>query len=65
MERELSLTINLDNDGFSVILYDHQSGYSTEIPGIIYDPGEHHEFDAAIGAEICDWVSMMADELNE
>lgn len=65
-ERHLDVTVRLlDNGEFEVDLYEGETGDCIQIPGQHYGYGEHPEFDAAIGEEICGWVSIMAEEEEE
>lgn len=61
-ERRFDMTLRVFEDGsFEVGLYENQSGDCVQIPGTIYEYGNHPEFNDAIGEEICSWVSLVVD----
>ena len=62
MERNLELTIRMDNDHVEIDVYEPESGECSQIDApLSFD--EHPEFDAAVGNEIYSWLSLWADEL--
>ena len=62
MEKNLELTIRMDNDHVEIDIYEPESGECSQIDApLSFD--EHPEFDKNIGDEIYSWLSLWADEL--
>jgi len=62
MEKNLELTIRMDNDYVEIDIYEPESGECSQIDApLSFD--EHPEFDKNIGDEIYSWLSLWADEL--
>ena len=59
IQRNLNLTIRMEDDHFEVDVYEPESGEVSqfEFPYSF----EHPEFDSAIGAEIYSWLSLWKD----
>ncbi len=61
MQRNLELTIRLNEDTFEVDVYEPESGEVTQMQ-FPYSHDEHPEFDEKIGEEIYSWISLWADQ---
>ena len=62
MEKNLELTIRMDNDHVEIDIYEPESGECSQIDApLSFD--EHPEFDKNNGDEIYSWLSLWADEL--
>lgn len=61
MQRNLELTIRLNEDTFEVDVYEPESGEVTQMQ-FPYSPDEHQEFDEKISEEIYSWISLWADQ---
>ena len=56
MEKNLELTIRMDNDHVEIDIYEPESGECSQIDAPL-------SFDKNIGDEIYSWLSLWADEL--
>lgn len=63
MERQLDLTIRLNEDDFEVDVYEPESGEVSQLQ-FPYSFDEHTEFDYAIGNEIYSWLGMWKDAME-
>ena len=64
IEKNLDLTISLDEENVSIDICEPESGERTVIEApLSFD--EHPEFSEAIGNEIYSWLSLWSDELKE
>lgn len=59
--RTLDLTIQLNEEDFSVVVSEPESGESTTIV-YPFTPDDHRSFDQDIGKEIYSWLSLWKDE---
>lgn len=64
MQRNLELTIRLNENDFEVDVYEPESGEIAQMQ-FPYSPDEHPEFDKAIGEEIYSWISMWLDQKED
>ena len=64
MQRNLELTIRLNEDSFEVDVYEPESGEIAQMQ-FPYSPDEHPEFNEQIGQEIYSWISLWADQKEE
>lgn len=64
MQRNLELTIRLNESSFEMDVYEPESGEVLRMQ-FPYSPDEHPEFDKAIGEEIYSWISLWRDEMEE
>ena len=64
MQRNLELTIRLNENDFEVDVYEPESGELTRMQ-FPYSPYEHPEFNKAIGEEIYSWISMWLDQKED
>lgn len=62
-ERTLDVTIswNDENETFSLLLREVQSGIHSYMYNIPYSPDEHPEFNESIGNEIYTWLDIWKD----
>ena len=61
MEKNLELTIRMENDHIEIDVYEPESGECSQIEApLSFD--EHPDFDKTIGDEIYSWLSLWADE---
>lgn len=64
IEKNLDLTISLDEENVTIDICEPESGERTVIEApLSFD--EHPEFSEAIGNEIYSWLSLWSDELKE
>lgn len=64
IEKNLDLTISLDEENVAIDICEPESGERTVIEApLSFD--EHPEFSEAIGNEIYSWLSLWSDELKE
>ena len=64
MTRELTVTINMDEDKTEVTVKDNET-MITNTFDYYGSCDEHPEFDAWIGTEIASWIGIMAEEFEE
>lgn len=64
MQRNIELTVRLNDDNFEVDVYEPESGDVVQFQ-YPYSPDEHPEFDKAIGDEIYSWISLWKDECDD
>lgn len=62
LQRELELTIRLNDDDFEVDVYEPETGMVTQFQHP-YSPDEHPEFDKSIGDEIYSWLGLWREEV--
>lgn len=60
MQRNLSLTIRLDDGHIEIDLHEPESGEVNQLEAP-FSPDEHQEFNKAIGNEIYAWLKMWSD----
>lgn len=60
MERNIDLTIRVNEDGFEIAVYEPESGECSQ-KSFSFSPDEHPEFDEFIGNEIYSWLGLWAD----
>lgn len=64
MQRNLGLTIRLNDSDFEIDVYEPESGEVAQYQ-FPYSPDEHPEFDKRLGREIYSWISLWMDELED
>lgn len=62
MEKTLELTIHLKGDKFEIEVCEPESGECIQMQHQ-YTPGDHSQFDNAIGTEIHSWINLWMDDL--
>lgn len=60
-QRNLELTIRVNDDDFEIDIYEPDTGMITRLQHP-FSFDEHPEFDKAIGAEIYEWLGLWYDE---
>lgn len=64
MQRNLELTIRMNENDFEVDVYEPESGEIAQMQ-FPYSLDEHPKFNEAIGEEIYSWISLWADQKEE
>jgi len=63
MEKELDLTLRIDNGNYEIDFYEPESG---DIRRAVFAPviGPSDDFNTMVGEEVFSWFSMMQEELD-
>lgn len=64
MQKQLELTIRINDEHFDVDVYEPESGTGGHFQ-FPYSPDEHPEFNQAIGNEIYSWLELWKDEMED